>query len=177
VSPRRALLAAAALIPAAAAGLEPRFDHREMHGPVVETLAARDTFSSSRRGSTSSWRPAIRAGWGFDPTGDGNELVFAGDVALRSLSDPERERVLVAASARYRSYFGTEELKTFFEFGAHVPIRSRLAAGPLIGVGLAHDFSRRFGIHAAAEFATAFGEVRIFTLALLAGAQIRFELP
>jgi hypothetical protein len=37
---RRALAAAAALLPLAAPGLEPRYDHRDAHGPVVEMLGA-----------------------------------------------------------------------------------------------------------------------------------------
>jgi len=177
VSVRRALLAAAVAWPAAAGALEPRFDHRETHGPVVETLGARDTLASSGRGSVATWRPGLRAGWGFDVTGEGSELILGAEVALRSFDDPRDERVLVAASARYRSYFGTEELKTFFEVGAYAPIHSRLAAGPLVGLGVIYDFSRRSGLFVAAEFATAFGEARLSTLALLAGAQVRFELP
>jgi hypothetical protein len=177
VSLRWTLLVAAVVIPAAAGGLEPRFDHRDTHGPVVETLVARDTLSRSGAGSVSSWRPALRAGWGIDVTGEGSELILAADVALRSLDDPERERVLVAASARFRSYFGTEELKTFFEVGAFAPIRSRLLGGPLVGLGVIYDLSRSGGVFAAAEFATAFGEARLFSLALLSGLQLRFELP
>jgi hypothetical protein len=177
VSLRVALLAAALASPAVARALEPRFDHRDTHGPVVETLVAHDTVSTSNGVSASGWRPAVRAGWGFDLTGEGSELILAGDVALRSFDDPERERVLVSASARYRSYFGTEELKTFFEVGAYVPLVSRLGLGPLLGLGVAFDFSRRFGVFAAGEFATAFGEARIFSAMLLAGAQLRFELP
>jgi hypothetical protein len=176
VSAGRVLLALAVAFPAAATALEPRFDHRDTHGPVVETLVARDTVARSGRGSATSWRPALRAGWGFDVTGEGSELILAADVALRS-RDPERERVLVAASARFRGYFGTEELKTFFEVGAYAPIRSRAAGGPLIGLGLIYDFSTRGGMFAATEFATAIGAARIFSLAFLAGAQLRFELP
>jgi hypothetical protein len=174
---RRALLAAAVALPAVARGLEPRFDHRDTHGPVVETLVAYDTAAISGRGSVASWRPALRAGWGFDVTGEGSELIVGADVALRSFDDPERERVLLAASARYRSYFGTEEVKTFFEVGLHAPIRSRLAAGPLVGLGMSYDFSRATGIYVGAEFASAFGQARVVTLAVRAGAQLRFELP
>lgn len=58
-------------------------------------------------------------------------------LAIRSYDDPERERVLIGTDARYRAFFGTEELKTFFDVGAWVPMRSRLAEGPLVALGLA----------------------------------------
>jgi hypothetical protein len=175
VSVRAALLAAAVVAPVAGAALEPRFDHRDTHGPVLEMLGARDTISMSGHESASSWRPALRAGWGFDVSGEGSELIVSAELALTS-SDPAEDRVLAAASARYRGYFGTEELKTFFEVGAYVPIQDRLAAGPLVGLGVIYDFSRRGGIFAATEFATAIGEARIFTLAFLGGVQYRFEV-
>jgi hypothetical protein len=175
---RRALLAAAvAALPAAAAALEERFDHRDTYGPMVEALVALDGVTPSGRSTSTSWRPALRASWGFDLTGEGSELLLGGDVALRSLDDPERERVLLAASARYRSYFGTEELKSFFELGVYAPIRSRLSAGPLVGLGLAYDFSRSSGVFLGGEFASAFGQARLVSIAVLAGAQLRFDAP
>jgi hypothetical protein len=174
-APGLALLAAAAVLPAGAGALEPRFDHRDTHGPVLELLLAYDTVTDEGV-SVSSWRPAVRAGWGFDATGEGSELVIAADLAVRSLDDPERDHVLLAASARYRSYFGTEELKTFFELGLHAPVRSQLAVGPLVGLGLGYDFSREGGVYLAGEFATAFGQARVVTFALLAGGQLRFEI-
>jgi hypothetical protein len=176
VSPLRAIAAAALVLPLAAAGLEPRFDHRDTYGPVLETLVARDTVSASGIPSTSAWRPALRLGWGFDVTGEGGELILSADLPLQG-DDPERDGVRYAASARYRGYFGTEELKTFFEVGAYVPITPNLAGGPLVGLGLIYDFSRRGGVFAGTEFATSLGEARVFTLAFLAGAQLRFELP
>jgi hypothetical protein len=178
VSARALLLLGAALaFPPAGGALEPRFDHRDSHGPLAEALLARDTISVSGRGSASSWRPAVRAGWGIDVLGEGNELVAAADLALRSLDDPARERVLLAASLRYRTYFGTEELKTFVEAGVYGPIRSRLAVGPLVGLGVAYDVSRSGGVFAGGELASAFGEARIFSFALRGGAQLRFDLP
>jgi hypothetical protein len=171
------LLAAALALPGGAAGLEPRFDHRDSHGPVLETLLARDTLSLSGAGSTSSWRPALRAGWGVDALGEGSDLILAADLALRSLDDPAGERVLLAATLRYRTYFGTEEWKTFVEAGLYAPLRSRLAVGPLVGLGVAYDFSRSGGVFVGGEFASAFGEARVISLGILGGVQVRFDLP
>jgi hypothetical protein len=177
VNARPLLLAAAVALPGVAAALEPRFDHRDSHGPVLETLLARDTLSLSGGGSASSWRPAVRAGWGVDALGEGSDLILAADLALRSLDDPAGERVLLAATLRYRTYFGTEEWKTFVEAGLYAPLRSRLAVGPLVGLGVAYDFSRSGGVFVGGEFASAFGEARVISLGILGGVQVRFDLP
>ena len=139
-----ALLAAAPLPPLAAGALEPRFDHRDLHGPVVELLGAHDTVTVGAK-ANGSWRPALRAGWGVDVAGEGSELVLAAEASLRSWDDPGREHVLLAASARYRLYFGTEELKTLLRGRTVRADQSRLAAGPLVGLGVSYDFSQRPG--------------------------------
>jgi hypothetical protein len=163
-------------LPVAAAGLEPRFDHRDTHGLFAEALVANDNVARPGGDSEVSWRPAIRLGWGYDVAGEGNELIFGAAGTLRSLDDPDRSRVLLAADARYRAYFGTEEVKTFFDVGLWVPIRSRLGAGPLVGIGAAYDFSRAAGLYATASFATAFGQARIISFGASLGAQLRFDI-
>ncbi|HET8541737.1 MAG TPA: hypothetical protein VFL83_17795 [Anaeromyxobacter sp.] len=179
--PVRVLSTALGLALAALAGpaeaLEPRFDHRDTHGVFAEMLAAYATVARSGEPSVSAWRPALRAGWGFDLTGDGDELLVAAAAALRWPDDGDGMDVLFAADARYRGYFGTEELKTFFDVGVWVPVHERLAIGPLIGVGLQWDFGRGGGLYAATSLATAFGEARIASLQISAGAQLRFDLP
>ena len=174
---RRVLAVAAALLPTAlAAALEPRYDHRDSHGPVVELLTSYDSLGASGR-TANSWRPALRAGWGLDVTGEGSEVIASADLALRSWDDPARDHVLLSASARYRTYFGTEEWKTFFEAGLWLPIRSRLAVGPLVGIGAIHDFSQDWGVFAGGEFASAFGDGRVVSFTALAGIQLRFAIP
>lgn len=173
----RAAAALVLLAPAFAAPLEPRFDHRDTHGPFAEALAARDTVALSAGGSRSAWRPAVRAGWGLDVGGEGDELLAGATVSLRSFDDPERTRVLAAADLRYRAYFGSEEAKTFFDVGVWAPLASRLAVGPLVGAGFQYDLSRGAGLYAAASFATGFGEARIASFAVVLGAQVRFDRP
>jgi hypothetical protein len=172
----RAAVAALAL-PAAVAALEPRFDHRDTHGPFAEALVAHDTVARSGRPTASSWRPSVRIAWGFDVSGVGDDLIAGATVALRSFRDPDRERVLLGVDLRYRGYFGSEELKTFFDLGAWAPLRSRLAGGPLVGLGVAYDFSRYGGVYATGTFATAFGEARIASFSAAMGGQVRFDLP
>ncbi len=173
----RIALAALAVAPSAAVGLEPRFDHRDTHGPSVEVIEAYDTVAISGRATTQSRRPALRMAWGFDASGEGDEVLVGLLGTFRSLDDPARERVLAAADARYRAYFGTEGLKTFFDVGVWVPLRSRLAVGPLVGVGAAYDFSRAWGLYVSAGFATAFGQARITSVSIGAGVSVRFEMP
>ncbi len=171
-----ALAAALAASPLAAAALEPSYGHDDAHGPVVELLVLHDTVVASGV-TTQAWRPAVRAGWGLDVTGSGGELILAADVALRSWDDPEKGRVLASATARYRGYFGTEEWKSWFEAGLWAPLASRLALGPLVGVGVVHDFSRGAGVFAGAEFATAIGDGRFVSFGAVAGFQLRYDLP
>lgn len=174
---RAAALAAALAFPAAAAALEPRFDHRDTHGPFAELSFSHDTVARSGAPTVSSWRPAARIAWGFDVSGVGDDLIVGATAALRSFDDPDRGRVLLALDARYRGYFGTEELKTFFDLGAWAPLKSRLAIGPLAGLGLSYDFSRWTGIYATGTFATAFGQARIASFGAAVGGQVRFDLP
>ncbi len=165
--------AAAALAPAWALALEPRFDHRDTQGVLVEPLLAYDILSRSGHGSHSSWRPGVRVAYGWDALGEGNELFLGAQTAF-SWSDPDREKIRLALDARYRAYFGTEQWKTFFELGAWAPVTSRFAVGPLVTLGVAYDFSRWSGVFVDGGFATGFGQARIASFSLSAGAQLRF---
>ncbi|WP_242395743.1 hypothetical protein [Anaeromyxobacter oryzisoli] len=180
MSPARTVVTAAALAAAVLAGgsaraLEPRFDHRDEHGPFVQAVLGHDSVAVSGKPTASSFRSALRLAYGFDVTGEGDEIVLGAEGALRSWDDPARTHVNLALDARYRAYFGTEELKTFFDAGIWVPVRSRLAAGPLIGAGLAYDFSRTSGVFLAGGVATAFGQARVASFSASLGAQLRFE--
>lgn len=171
-----AAAAIAALSPAAGA-LEPRFDHRDTHGPTLEAFVTHDTLAISGRETANSWRHGLRAAWGFDVSGEGDELAVGVQGTLGSLRDPRRERILLAVDARYRAFFGTEELKTFVDAGIWVPVVSRLCVGPLVGLGLAYDFSRAAGVFVSAGFATGLGQARIASFDASAGLAVRFEMP
>lgn len=173
----RIVAAALAIVPAIASGLELRFDHRDTHGLSLEALFAHDTVAISGRSTAQAWRPALRAAWGFDVSGEGDELMLGVQGALRSFDDPRRERVLVAADVRYRAFFGTEELKTFVDVGVWVPIVSRLSVGPVVGLGAAYDFSRAVGLYVSGAFATGIGQARIASISVGAGFALRFEMP
>ena len=169
-----ALAVAAALVPALAAGLEPRFDHRDESGIALEPILAHDTVAVNGQPTHSGWRPALRLAYDWDPLGDGNELFLGVQSALSSWSDPRRTKVRLAVDARYRAYFGLDEWKTFFELGLWAPLSSRLAVGPLATLGVAYDFSRTHGLYADVGFATGLGAARIATFTVSAGGQIRF---
>ena len=167
---------ALALAPLSARALEPRFDHRDSHGPLLEFLLAHDTVVAGGN-TTHSWRPALRAGWGFDVTGEGSELIFSADAALQSWNDPQDDHVLLSATARYRTYFGTEEWKSYFEAGLWAPILSQVAIGPMVGIGVVRDFSQDWGVFAGATFASAIGEARVVSFGAVTGFQLRFAIP
>jgi hypothetical protein len=166
--------ALAALAPVGASALEARFDHRDQAGVVLEPLLAHDSIAISGRATKSFWRPALRLAYTWDPTGDGNELAVGIQLPLRTWHDSRRYQVLQALDARYRAYFGTDELKTFFDVGLWAPLASRLAIGPMVGIGAAYDFSRAGGVYAQGSFATAFGQARIASLSFSVGGQLRF---
>lgn len=171
-----AILALAALLaPGAAAALEPRFDHRDQQGAVLAFALLRDSASRAGQGTAVDLRPALRLGYSFDALGEGNELIVGATARLGGWSDPERDRTLLALDARYRGYFGTEELKTFFDAGVWTQLRSRFAAGPMVGLGLAYDPTRDWGFFAELEVATGFGAQRVFSAGGSVGVQVRFE--
>jgi hypothetical protein len=167
-------IAVAALLPGESAGLEARTDHRGTFGPAVELVLAHDSVSVSGQPTEGAWRPALRLSFGFDATGDGDE-VFLGVQGSPPVDDPDETRIALALDARYRGTFGADAWKTFFEVGLWAPVAPRLAVGPLVGIGLVFDPSRAFGFHLSASFATAYGEARIASFSASFGAQIRFE--
>ncbi len=170
---RRVTALAVACLPLASAALEPRFDHRDQWGPAVEVLLASDTLSPEGGASSSKVTPALRLSWGFDPVGEGNEVQVGARLSWPE-PDPEEQHVRAAVDVRYRAYFGTEEWKTFLDFGILASAVSRLTVGPLLGLGVQYDLSRSGGFFAAACLGTGFGEARLASLSVSAGGQYRF---
>ena len=170
-------LAAALVLVAPVAGhaLEPRYDHREQDGLLLSLELFRDSVSAPGRPSVLDVHPRLRAGWSFDVTGDGDELVFGGALRASRAGDPERLRYLGGLDARYRAYFGSEELKTFFEVGLWAELARTLAAGPQVSVGLTYDPDRNWGFFTSLGFGTAFGEARVASLGASLGVQYRFD--
>ncbi|HTP50686.1 MAG TPA: hypothetical protein VMK42_08315 [Anaeromyxobacteraceae bacterium] len=165
--------AAAALGPSSAWALEPRYDHRDELGIVAEVDASRVTATLNGGTSKSSYDVgSLRLGFSFDVTGEGDELILGGSYSPLAQTSSGASAWLL--DARYRGYFGHDELKTFFEGGLVVPLAPRLAVGPRIGFGAIYDFSRDFGIYAALGAATAFGEFRGFSFGLGLGVQWRW---
>jgi hypothetical protein len=161
--------------PLGAAALEPRFDHRDQQGMVVALEYWRDSVAISGQPTLTESRPRLRLGWGWDVSGEGDELILGGTTRLADWSDPGRQRHLYGLDARYRGYFGTEELKTFFEVGLWAELQSRLAIGPQVGLGLIYDPSRAWGAFLSLHFGTGFGEARTASLGASLGVQIRFD--
>ncbi len=160
--------------PAPAPALEQRFDHRDQNSLLVEPLLAYDSVAISGRTTQSRFRPSLRVAYGFDLLGDGNEVILGVQGRVGGWSDPGRDHVLLGLDARYRAYFGTEEWKTFLDVGAWAPLHSRLALGPLVGLGFAYDYTRAGGFYVNGSFGTGFGQARIATYTLGTGWQARW---
>jgi len=168
------LVVAASLALSAGRGraLEPRFDHRDQLGVIAEVDASRVT-ATVGSGSRSSYDLAsLRLGFSFEVTGEGDEVILGGSYSPLANTSSGASRWLI--DARYRGYFGQDELKTFFDAGLVVPVSPRLAVGPRIGFGVIYDFSRAFGLYASLGAATAFGEFRGFSFGLGLGVQLRW---
>jgi hypothetical protein len=173
---RRAWLAIGAawlLGPTAARALEPRYDHRDQHGVQAELGLSRDSVVVDGLSHPDD-RLALRLAWTLDVSGEGDELQLGGSVRLGSWSDPEDVKLLYGVDARYRAYFGAEELKTFVEVGAWVSLASRLAIGASAGLGLAYDPSRAWGVYLCGSYGGGFGTARVASLGLASGVQLRW---
>jgi hypothetical protein len=170
----RALACVAWLLPALAGALEPRFDHRDQQGPTAEALVVKDVLWTGST-STSASRGAVRIAWGFDPTGDGNELFFGATLSVLDGSGSGSDRVRLAVDTRYRACLGTEELKTIFDVGIWGSVADRLAIGPLVGLGFMYDFSRNFGVLTSGFLAAGVGQSRIVSFGGGVGIQYRYE--
>ena len=87
----------------------------------------------------------------------------------------ESELASVALDARFRGYFGTEELKTFFELGIFAPVYPRRSIGPRVGLGLVYDFGRGTGAYAGVDFVSGVGQMRLTSFEASLGGQLRWE--
>ncbi len=173
-NPRPAVAVAwfALLLPATTSALEPRFDHRDQDSLLLEIARSRDTVSVAGGDSRSLFRTQLEIAYGFDVTGDGDELLLG--IATRLGGEDVPESVRWSIDARYRGYFGTEELKTFFDVGLWVPVSPKVGIGPRVDLGVIWDFGRIAGLYASLGVGTALGQIRAFSIEVASGMQVRF---
>lgn len=171
----RVLGTIALLSPALAGALEPRYDHRDQQGPVVEALYARDVLWSSANETESAQRGAVRVAWGLDPTGDGNELFFGATFTVLQGSGATTDRLKLVFDTRYRACLGTEEFKTILDLGLWASAADRVAVGPLVGIGFMYDFSRNIGLFTSGFLSAGIGQNRVVSFGGGVGVQVRYE--
>ncbi|MGB8929744.1 MAG: hypothetical protein WCC48_00685 [Anaeromyxobacteraceae bacterium] len=169
-----AVVAVVWLIPGLAGALEPRFDHRDQRGPTVEALAVRDVIWTGHS-SMSADRGAVRVAWGFDPSGDGDEVFFGTTLSVLQGTGTGADRVKLTLDTRYRACVGTEEFKTLFDVGIWGSVADRVAVGPLVGLGFIYDFNRNFGVLTSGFLSAGIGESRIVSFGGGVGLQFRYE--
>ena len=155
-----------------ARALEPRYDHRDQQGLLLEVAGSRDTLNVKGGLSRSFFRPSLLLAWSFDVGSEGDEVHVGAGASPAIDGAPESPRWFL--DSRYRGYFGTEELKTFFDAGLWVSLAPRVAAGPRVGLGLLYDFTRNVGVYVEVGFGTAFGQFRGVALGFGAGVQARW---
>jgi hypothetical protein len=160
-------------VPALGRALEPRFDHRDQQGIVAELGYTRDSATTGNGIAVTTLRPVLHLAYSLDIF-DGNELLLGGGMRLGDFGDHRAETVRATIDARYRGYFGADELKTFFEVGLMAPLSPSLALGPMAAIGAAYDFSRSGGLFASFGFATGLGQIRLASFQLAVGGQIRW---
>jgi hypothetical protein len=169
------LVACAVILPQRAIALEPRYDHRDQRGPTAELLYVKDVLWIGSSEAASSSKVATRVAWGFDPSGDGDEIFLGATLATVDLSSNGLDRVRLTLDARYRTCLGTDEFKTLLEVGISSSAEDRVAVGPMVGFGFVYDFSRNFGMLASAFLAAGIGDGRFVSYGGGLGAQYRFE--
>jgi len=164
-------LAAVLVLAAPAGALEPRFDHRDQMGLAAEVGFGRVTATTSGGLSRSTYDlGSLRLAWSLEVTGEGDEILLGGSWSPAV----EVGETAWVVDARYRGFFGSEELKTFFDAGLVAAVAPRVAAGPRLGFGVMYDFSRDAGVFASLGAATAFGEFRGFSVGVGVGFQWRW---
>lgn len=164
---------ALALGAAPARALEPRYDHRDQFGLTAEVDGSRLTATVGGGLSRSTFDLlGLRLAFSFDVGSDGDEVLLGG--SWSPLAAGEIADTAWLLDARYRGFFGSEELKTFFDAGVVLAVSPRVAAGPRLGLGVMYDFERACGIFATLGASTAFGEFRGFAFQLGLGFQWRW---
>jgi len=142
---------------------------------VGQVQASLVTATESGGGSESSYDlAALGLAFSFDVTGEGDELLLGGFYS--PLAHGNTAASAGSLDARYRGFFGQDELKTFFDAGLLLPVAPRIAVGPRIGFGLMYDPSRSAGAFASLGAATAFGSFRGFSIGLALGFQWRWPV-
>ncbi len=161
--------------PGRARALEARYDHRDQAGVVLEPLLAHDSIAISGRAAKSFWRPALRLAYTWDPLGDGNELVRRAR-SCRSApgTTPAATRCCRPSTLAIAPSSGPTSSRRSSTSGSGRRWPRGFAIGPMVGLGVAYDFSRSSGVYVQGAFSTAFGQARIASLSFSAGGQLRF---
>ena len=156
-----------------ALALEPRFDHRDEGGLLLETGITRDSMSPGRGISYTSYAPNLRVAYSLDVNGIGDELQLGLASRLGGWGI-QTETASLSLDARWRGFFGTDEFKTFFDIGCWGPIYPVVSLGVRTGAGAEYDPSRLWGITLAMGVGIAFGQALILSIDGTIGLQIRY---
>jgi len=161
----RMVLCLALCVPGAAAADE-RFDHRGAVGLLVG--GGGEYLSITVPGAqVSGPRFDLDLGGTFAIGDDGNELLL---LTRAILGGPRLQGALILG---YRGYFGTDQVKTYFDLGAAGHLMPEISAGPRVGFGVQLELSSLVGLYAGIAAQLALGTLLRFDGELCLGLQVR----
>lgn len=144
-----------------------RLDH---HGAVGLLIGAGGDYRSQAlpTGDTSiGFRLPLDLGGTYNVGDDSNELLLAGRVELLAPS------LITSAYGGYRSYFGQDAWKTFFDLHVRADFTPAFTAGPRMGFGAQYELNSLVGVFAAIGAHVGAGAGIRFGGELLLGMQFR----
>jgi hypothetical protein len=159
----------AALLCASGALAEERLDHRGSVGLLIGSGLEGQEAVSGKLKDTGA-RVPVDLGTTWSIGDEGSELLAIGRAGYAGTATNW------AAIAGYRSYFGKEEVKTFFDLDLALHFTQTFTLGPRLGFGVQYDPHPLWGLFlgAAAQFAG--GNGYRFSGEVVGGIQLRTYL-
>lgn len=173
----RCVVVALLLVPFPAAAVDywdgPRLDHRGQ--PSLVAGAVLEHLIVDRAGEDVETGTGIAAevAWGVPLNDEGGE----GFLGVRGGAGFDGGEARLSPFALYRSYYGDEAWKTYFDVGAFVRIEPAWGGGARLGFGLQYDPTEHLGVFAGLGGGIAFGDGLQANVDFQSGLQLRFGTP
>ncbi len=164
------LLCLAAFLSTPSSFADERFDHRGSLGLVLESGAELKDLVTSSGESDRGPRLDFGLGGTMAIGHDGNELLF---VARSTVGGTVIDW---SGHFGYRSYFGPDRLRTFFDLDLSLHLTPVVTFGPRAGIGLQYELSSVLGAYFAVAAQLGFGGALRFNAEALVGLQLRSYL-
>jgi hypothetical protein len=164
------LLALCALLLAAPALADERFDHRGSLGLLLGAGAEQKDLITPSGFTDSGLRLDLDLGGTIAIGHDGNELLL---VTRASLGGPVIDW---SGFFGYRSYFGSDRVHTFFDLDLAMHFGPAITLGPRAGIGIQYELTSVVGAYANLGAQLGFGGAIRWDAELVIGVQLRSYL-